>query len=99
MKSNSSQNSFVKKSQKMLASISKTLNKPETGTSDMLDELDNIESKIKQHLKGVISPVKEAKEVTDIHEDSDENLKIQIDNETFSVEASFEVKCEEVARR
>jgi len=61
----SSQNSFVKKSQKMLVSISRTLNKPDAKTNDMLKELDGIESKIKQHLKGEISPVKVAKEAVE----------------------------------
>jgi len=53
---------LVQNSQKMLDHISKTLNKNETGAKKVLDKLDDIENKIKQHLKGDISPDEELAE-------------------------------------
>lgn len=55
-------NILVQNSQKMLDHISKTLNKNETGAKKVLDKLDDIENKIKQHLKGDISPDEELAE-------------------------------------
>jgi len=49
-------NILIQNSQAMLDNISKTLNKNETGAKNVLDKLDDIENKIKQHLKGDLTP-------------------------------------------
>merc|ERR1719483_614094 len=49
-------NILVQNSQAMLDNISKTLNKNEAGAKNVLDKLDDIENKIKQHLKGDLTP-------------------------------------------
>jgi len=59
-------NILVQNSQKMLDHISRTLNKNDVGTKNVLDKLDDIENKIKQHLKGDISPDELGEEVSDL---------------------------------
>eukprot|EP00092_Neocalanus_flemingeri_P009988 GFUD01010768.1.p1 GENE.GFUD01010768.1~~GFUD01010768.1.p1 ORF type:complete len:456 (-),score=125.32 GFUD01010768.1:219-1586(-) len=64
-------NILVQNSQRMLDHISKTLNKNESGAKNVLDKLDDIEHKIKQHLKGDISPDEDIPVETDL---SDQNV-------------------------
>ena len=59
-------NILVQNSQKMLDHISKTLNKNDVGTKNVLDKLDDIENKIKQHLQGDISPDELGEEVSEL---------------------------------
>jgi len=56
-------NILVQNSQAMLDHISKTLNQNDVGTKSVLDKLDDIENKIKQHLQGDISPDELGEEV------------------------------------
>jgi len=66
-------NILVQNSQKMLDHISKTLNKNDVGTKSVLDKLDDIENKIKQHLQGDISPDELGEEVVETHSEEIES--------------------------
>jgi len=61
---------LVQNSQKMLDHISKTLNKNNAGAKNVLDKLDDIENKIKQHLKGDISPDEESEARVNLSENT-----------------------------
>lgn len=65
-------NDCVQNSQKMLDHISETLNRNDVGAKNVLDKLDDIENKIRQHLKGDISP--------------DEEPTVKIQHENYSPE-------------
>jgi len=62
-----SKNVVVQNSQKMLDHVSKTLNKND-GAKNVLDKLDDIENKIKQHLKGELSVDEETDVKVDVSE-------------------------------
>jgi len=79
-------NILVQNSQKMLDHISKTLNKNDVGTKNVLDKLDDIENKIKQHLQGDISPDELGEEVIEEQLENLPPVPLPVSNATLKNE-------------
>jgi len=86
------QDPLVHNSQKMLENISKTLNKNDTDAKNVLDKLDDIEHRIKQHLEGNISP-------DTVEKESIEEIDVRLSNEGNNTLSNIKTEDQNASKR